>query len=107
MVRIEPPDGATGVLRDDPVVAILSHAVDAATMSDESLQVLGPAGRVPGRVCLSPDGRVLVWTPGRLLDANGAHEVRVSGLRDLRGLDVEPHESRFVPCRLAASDVMA
>lgn len=107
VVRVEPPDGAIGVLRDDPVVVIVSHALDPASLSDDSFQVRGPAGPVPGQLRLSPDARVLVWTPGRLLDANGGHEVRVSGLRDVRGLDVEPHLSQFVPCRLSASDVMA
>jgi hypothetical protein len=106
VVRIEPPDGARGVLRDDPVVAFLSHPVDAASLTPQTFRVAGPAGPAAGKLRVSPDGRVVVWLPERLLDPNGEHEIRVAGLRDARGHDVEPYTSRFVPCRLTASDVM-
>lgn len=106
VTRVDPGDGATGVFRDAPVLACLSHPADAATVHGGSFRVEEPGGiAVPGEVLLSPDGRLLIWTAARLLAPGVEHWVTADGLKDHRGREVAPHRSRFVPCALARSDV--
>jgi hypothetical protein len=106
VLRVDPRDGATGVFRDTPVVACLSHAADAASLSPETFRVEEEGGHaVPGRLSLSPDRAVVIFTAGRLLQPGIAHVVTARGLRDARGLPVRPHSSRFVPCDLVIGDV--
>jgi hypothetical protein len=105
VVRIDPPDGATGVFLDDPVVVTLSHPADVASATAETFRVTDEAGEVPGTLRFSPDARVLVWTCPRPLRAVD-HAVTIAGLRDLRGREMAPHASRFLPCRFSARDVM-
>jgi hypothetical protein len=106
IVRTDPADGARGVFRDAPVVAVLSGPVEVGSLSDESFAVLDYAdGRVSGRLDASPDRRVVVWVPLRLLTPGVEHLVRVAGLRDARGRAIESHESTFVPCDVILADL--
>ena len=98
VLRIDPGDNATGVFRDTPVVATLSHVADRSSVSDEVLVVTQGGEVVRGRVALSPDGRVLVWRGEKLLCPGALHHVSCSGVRDLRGRPVLSRESRFLPC---------
>ena len=104
--HLDPPDGARGVFRDAPVVACLSRAVDPRTVSPETFLVIDEDGRVSGGVWTSLDGRLVVWTPARLLRAGKLHSVRLAGLRDVRGRDMSVHESVFVPGDLALGDLV-
>ncbi len=106
MLRIDPADGTTGVFLDDPVVASLSHPADVASATAETFRVADDAGDVPGHLRVSPDARVLVWTPLRPLRPGLEHTVTIAGLRDLRGREMASHASRFVPCRFSARDVV-
>ena len=106
VVRIDPADGARGVFLDDPVVATLSHPADVASATPETFRVADDAGDVPGDLRFSPDARVLVWTPRRLLRGGIEHAVTIAGLRDLRGREMASHASRFAPCPFRAQDVM-
>ena len=106
VVRIDPADGATGVFVDDPVVATLSHSADVGWTTADAVRVTDDIGEVPGRLRFSPDARVLVWTPQRPLRPGVEHTVTIAGLRDLRGREMAPHASRFVPCPFAARDFM-
>lgn len=105
VLQLDPADGATGVFRDALVVASLSHALEAASVTAEAFAVEDEQGTVPGRPALSPDGRCLTWRPERLLVPGVTHRVTVAGLRDLRGRAVAPYRSRFVPCDLTYRDV--
>ena len=107
VVRIDPCDGATGVFRDDPVVAVLSHPADAASVTSGTFRVADDAGEVVGVVRVSPDARVLLWTPQAPLRPEVEHLVTIAGLRDLRGREMAPHRSRFRACRFTAGDAMA
>ena len=100
VLRIEPRDGATGVFRDTPIVASLSHALQPSSVTAEAFAVEDEVGPVPGRSALSADGRCVVWRAERLLAPGAAHRVTVNGLRDLRGRTMAPHRSGFVPCDL-------
>jgi hypothetical protein len=105
VVRIDPPDGARGVFRDTPIVASFSRPVDRLTVSGDTFLVMDEDGAVPGGVWTSIDGRVAIWTPGRLLSAGRLHCVRLAGLRDARGRELSVHESAFVPGLLALGDL--
>jgi hypothetical protein len=105
VLRIDPEEGACGVFRDTPVVALLSHSADRQSLDPHVLVVTDACSRVPGRVVLSPDGRVLVWQADRLLTAGMPHEVQCAGLRDLRGREITGRYSRFVPCDITWSEL--
>jgi hypothetical protein len=106
VIRVDPRDGATGVFRDAPVVACLSHAADASSVGPETFRVEERGGAaVPGRLALSPDRAVVFWTAGRLLTPGIEHVVTADGLRDARGRTVAPYSSRFVPCDLVLGDL--
>jgi hypothetical protein len=105
VAAVEPPDGATQVLRDAPVVLRLSCPLDPTTLTPESFWVQDPEGHVPGWVRLSPDLKVVIWGADRPLRAGKPHVVVASGLKDDRGRPVPPHRSAFVPCDLAREDL--
>jgi hypothetical protein len=105
VLHLDPTDGATGVFRDALVVAALSHAVEAASVTAEVFAVEDEEGAVPGRAALTADRRCLIWRAARLLVPGVAHRVTVAGLRDVRGRTLVPHRSRFVPCELTYRDV--
>lgn len=105
VLRVDPPDGARGVFRDAPVVACLSRPADTRTVSPETFVVMDDTGAVPGGVWTSLDGRIVVWTPVRLLSAGKIHCVRLAGLRDVHGGDMRVHESAFVPGDLSLNDL--
>lgn len=105
VLRVEPQDGATGVFRDTPIVASLSHTLQPSSVTAEAFAVEDEDGAVPGRSALSADGRCVVWRAERLLVPGSAHRVTVSGLRDVRGRTMAPHRSGFVPCDLTFRDL--
>ncbi len=105
VVRVEPPDGSSGVLRDAPVLARVSHRVDARSLSAESVRIVGHSGPVSMQRELSRDGYVLICRPERPLEAGVEHRFFVVGLRDARGREVLAHESRFVPGGLGLHDL--
>jgi Big-like domain-containing protein len=105
VLRVEPRDGATGVFRDTPIVASLSHPLQPSSVTSEAFAVFDEDGAVPGRSALSADGRCVVWQAERLLVPGSRHRVNVSGLRDLRGRTMAPHRSDFVPCDLSFRDL--
>lgn len=107
VLYMDPADGATGVFRDALVVASLSHPLEASSVTADRFAVEDEEGCIPGGTTLSPDGRCLVWRAGRLLLPGVAHQVRLDGLKDLRGRTLLPHRSRFVPCDLTYGDVFA
>lgn len=96
---LDPPDGATGIFRDAPVVATLSHPADPASVHAGTFQV-EERGRGPlaGTLALSPDGGLVVWTAREPLAPGVEHLVFACGLRDRHGREVSPWLSRFVPC---------
>jgi hypothetical protein len=105
VVRVEPPDGSSGVLRDAPVLARVSHRLDARSLSPESVRIVGETGPVSMRRELSRDGFVLICRPDRPLEAGVEHRFELVGLKDARGRVVLAHESRFVPGGLGLHDL--
>lgn len=105
VLRIDPGDGATGVLRDAIVVACLSHPADAGSVSDETLRVRDARGVVPGSVRLDPAGLALVWQPKRPLTPGEPHCAEARGMRDRCGRPFAPCSTRFTPCALTAEDL--
>jgi len=105
VVHVEPQNGATGTLRDSPVLTRLSQRVDLTSLNASTFRVEDAAGPVPARLGTSPDGLVLVWWPERLLTPGVEHRVVAEGLRDAIGRVVAPHESRFVPGGFSGIDL--
>lgn len=95
VVRVDPADGASGVLGDAPVVVTLSHPADPASLSARTVRIREGALPLPGHIALSPDGCVLMWMPDLPLQAGIEHVLEVSGLCDRRGREVRPHRSAF------------
>jgi hypothetical protein len=107
ILRVEPADGATGVLRDSPVVVRLSHPADPLSVNAATLRVEDPCGPVAARPFVSPDGLVVLCIPDRPLLAGVPHAIVARGLRDRKNREVAPHESRFVPADLCLSELSA
>ena len=103
--RVEPPDGATGVLRDDPVLVRFSAPVDADRLDEATVEVREADGAVPSRVEMLDGGRVLVWWPGRRLRPGQEHRLVASGLRDRRGREAPAFASRFTPGTLSGEEL--
>ena len=103
--RVDPPDGATGVLRDDPVLVRLSAPVDADRLGEATVEVREGDGTVPAQVQTLDGGRVLVWWPGRRLRAGRVHCLVASGLRDRRGREAPALMSRFTPGALDGEEI--
>jgi hypothetical protein len=105
VVHVEPGNGATGILRDSPVVTRLSRCVDRLSLSAATFRVEDPSGPVPARLATSPDGHVVLWWPERLLEAGAEHRVVAEGLRDAVGRPIPTWESRFVAGGFAGADL--
>lgn len=103
--RVEPPDGATGTLRDDPVLLRLSAPIDFDRFTEATVEVREAETPVPSRVETLDGGRVLVWWPDRLLSPGREHHVVVCGLRDRLGREAPPLASRFTPGPVAAGEL--
>lgn len=95
--RVEPPDGARGVLRGDPILVRLSAPVDVDRLHEATLELREGGGPVPARVQSLDGGRVLVWWPGRLLRPGREHRLVAQGLKDRAGREAPPLTSRFTP----------
>ena len=105
VLRVDPRDGARGVLRDTLIVLRLSHPADPASVTQASFSVADAQGVVPGGAVLDPAGLVLIWRGDRLLVPDVAHLALAHGLRDRRGRPFDAHASRFVPCPLTTRDL--
>jgi hypothetical protein len=101
---VDPSDGATQVFSDSPVVLHLATPIDPASLSAETVAVEDPDGPIQGRLRVSPDLQVVIWSSGRPLKAGVLHFVSIRGLRDALGRAVPAHLSSFVPCDLARGD---
>ena len=95
VVRIDPADGAAGVLGDAPVVVTFSHPVASHSLGHRTLRVWEGLFPVTGRLTLSPDACVVIWSPERPMRAGMEHTVEIAGLRDQRGREVQRHRSAF------------
>ena len=105
VLRIDPGDGAKGVLRDTFVVVRLSHPADARTLSASSLRISDDCGAVPGRGELDPGQTVLIWRAERLLAPAVEHRIVVDGLHDPSGRPFAGCTTRFEPCWLTSGDL--
>jgi hypothetical protein len=103
--RVEPPDGATGVIRDDPVLVRLSAPVDADRLPEATVEVREAEGTVPSRVETADGGRVLVWWPARRLRPLREHRLVAFGLRDRLGREAPALSSRFTPGALDGEEI--
>jgi len=106
VVCVVPRDGACGVLRDDPIVLLLSGPVDVDCLEDATLEVQGE-GRVPVRVETLGGGRALILRPSRALDGRQAYRLQVKGLRDARGREAPAVHVGFTTGALAGGDLQA
>jgi hypothetical protein len=103
--RIDPMDGAQGVLRDTPILVRFSRAIDTAAMPPDALRVEFGGHVVPGHLTLSPDGLVAIWQPERSMVAGSDHHVLAIGFLDRRGQRVVDHSSGFTTGSLTRDDL--
>ena len=103
--RVDPPDGARGVLRDDPVLVRLSAPLHADGLAAVTLEVRHGDLPVPARLELLDRGRVLVWWPRDPLQGGQEHCLVVRGLRDRLGREAPEVASRFTPGALSGDDI--
>jgi hypothetical protein len=107
VVKVDPGDGSSFVLRDTPVLVRLSAPVNPASVTHRSVRVVDASGPVPAELSLSADERVVIWCPQRLMAPSIEHELVVCGLLDRQGRPVPNYTSRFFPCGLARGDFIA
>jgi hypothetical protein len=105
--RVEPPDGAHGVLRDDPVLLLLTGPVDPDRLHEARVAVWEEGGAVPSRMEPLDGGRVLVLRPRRPLRAGRLHRLRIEGLHDRHGREAPRIDSRFTTGPLAGAELAA
>jgi hypothetical protein len=103
--RVTPSDGATGTLRDDPVLLRLSAPIDADRLGEATVEVREAEGPVPCRVEMVDGGRVVVWWPDRLLHPGRVHRLEVRGLRDRKGREAPALSSSFTPGPVTAAEL--
>lgn len=104
VLRVEPGDGTTGVLRDSAVVLKLSCPVDESSLGQDVVTVCDSDGPVAGRLLASGEGDLLVWQPRRPMRPDVLHFVLARGLRVCLGRELPEYCSRFVPGPLALAD---
>ena len=104
VLRVEPGDGTTGVLRDSAVVLKLSCPVDQSSLGPGAVTVRDCDGAVAGWLLAAGEGDLLVWQPRGPLRPGVLHFVLARGLRDCLGRELPEHCSRFVPGPLALLD---
>jgi hypothetical protein len=95
LIEVDPADGDAGVLRDGAVVLRFSQPLDPRSVTSAAIRLLDAAGPVPTSLSVSPDRRLVVCAPHRILAAECVHFVASSDLRDALGRDVPAHLSRF------------
>jgi hypothetical protein len=78
ILRVEPLDGAVGVLRDAPVLARFDQPIREERLTPDAFRVRDASGEIPARLRLSPDGRVAIWQAERRLRDCCEHEVTIS-----------------------------
>ncbi len=107
VLSVEPRDGARGVLRDDPIVVLLSDPADAERLHEATLEVRtgDEAGAVSLRIETLHGGRALVLQPAGPLEPGREHRLRVRGLRDARGREAPAVETGFTTGPLAGAEI--
>jgi Bacterial Ig-like domain len=105
VVHVEPPDGAQGVLRDDPIVVQLSGPVDAERLPEAVVEVLAAEEGVRLRIEPMDGGRALVVRPLHPLRPVCRARLRVEGLKDARGREAPPLETAFTTGALVGREL--
>ena len=86
---VNPAQGASGIPIATTIRLQLSEPIDPTRFSGAPLQLTGPAGAIDGRTDYLFGNTVIVFTPNRPLDQNGAYHVHVQAAADLSG-NVQP-----------------
>jgi len=105
VLRVDPLDGAVGVLRDAPVLARFEQPIREERLTPESFRVRDASGEVPARLRLSPDGRVAIWQAERRLVRCCEHEVTISVPRAGHEAEVAGYRGWFTTGTLAREDL--
>ncbi len=88
-----PADGATDVPVSTSPTVTFDEAVDPASVSSSSVQLLDAGGQPvaqAGSPQISPDGRTVTIDPAANLDETATYRIRVSGVTDQAGNAVSP-----------------
>ena len=105
VLRVEPPDGARGVLRDDPVLLLLTGPLDSDRLHEATVAMWEEEEPVSSHLEALDGGRVLLVRPRHHLRAGRLHRLRIEGLRDRKGREAPPVDSHFTTGPLAGVEL--
>ena len=99
VTRAIPADGATDIPTDAGLTVRLSHAARLETITDQTVTLAGPHGRVTTRVVAAEDGRLIFVWPAAPLAAGADYTLTVAGVSDAVGISVVSASVRFTTVR--------
>lgn len=97
VINISPPDGASGIPLDSPVIASFSESVDKSTVNSNTFSIKDNNNHpLTGDISVGSDGKTVTFKPAASLDVGTAHHVTITGIKDLTGkVSIAPRTSSF------------
>ena len=96
VATIVPSNAQTGVPLNAQIVAVMSNAIDPASITNSAIAVTPSSGSsIPGTVTLASDGVTLTFVPSTTLTASKVYTISVGGFADIEGNSVAPFTSTF------------
>lgn len=79
LVFSSPADGSVDVDTKTRISVRFSKRLQGATVTRETVKLLGPSGAVPAKIVSAENGRLLFVTPLGLLDADSSYHLSIDG----------------------------
>lgn len=81
-----PASGATGISLSSAVVVTFTEAIDAASVTPQSVRLLAGGEPLPASLSITPNRRVVVLRPSQLLESDTLYAIDITtAIRDLNG----------------------
>jgi hypothetical protein len=95
VVGVSPPDGASGVAVNAPVVLAFDEPLSAVGLGAGAVSLTAGGPPLAGSVALSTDRRSLTFTPASALATSTLHTVTLGVVTDVAGNAAQPFTSSF------------